>query len=75
MTRRPFLLLCLPVLLAGCPTPSMMMPGPTPEPVADAGAVPSAPLTVSATVDGNAIAVSWTLPAELGTATQVVIAR
>nr|MCU0697266.1 hypothetical protein [Myxococcaceae bacterium] len=33
------------------------------------------PLTVSATVDGNAIAVSWTLPAELGTATQVVIAR
>jgi hypothetical protein len=41
----------------------------------DAAVPPPAPLSVTAAVEGAALAVSWTLPGDSGAATQVVIAR
>jgi hypothetical protein len=76
MTPRSLLALALPLALTACPTrPSMMMTTEPPIPVADAGVVPSAPLTVTASIDASSIAVSWTLPTDASAATQVVIAR
>jgi hypothetical protein len=58
------------VALAAC----REQPGPPPaEP--DAGVVPGAPLTVSATLENGAVALTWTLPADPSSATEVVIAR
>jgi hypothetical protein len=67
-------LLILLLAVAGCPGRPTMQPDASSD-TPDAALAPPPPLSVAATVDSAAIAVSWALPLDSAPATQVVIAR